>query len=315
MKKYFRENLNEEFGYYYDIQTCLYEGKSPFQTIKIYDTKTFGKTLVLDNITQVTEKNERFYHEPMTHIPMLLHTTPKKILVIGGGDGGIVRETLIHNTVIHIDHIDLDQKVVEICKEYLPDISLSCWDNKKVSFKPDDGRKYIESTSNKYDIIIMDMTDPFGPSIKLYTQEYFRHVKNCFLNQFSIFCMHIESPVSRPLIHSSIYKTLKTIFKYVEVFYLYIQMYGCIWSIAVCSDQILSHKINQEYLKTMISQRFSSLDIAKLEVINENSIPAMSISYPIYKKSLDLSNTIIQDSNTNQYEEIIKKENNQYQKL
>jgi len=137
------------------IKDVIFTGKSEYQEIQILDTITFGRALVLDNTYQTTEKDEFIYHELITHPALFTHPNPKKVLVIGGGDGGTVREVVKHDTVERVDFVELDRMVVEVCKKYLP--SLSCQiDNEKVNTIFTDGIKYVAQCKERYDVIIVD---------------------------------------------------------------------------------------------------------------------------------------------------------------
>ena len=179
-KKYVKEFLNDDFGFFYSYKKSLFRTRSTYQRIQAVETDEFGRALLLDGIMQVGEKNEYLYHEVMTHPAMLSHANPKDVLVIGGGDGGILKEVLKHPSVRTITHVDIDFKVREVAQKYLPAVSDGAFTNDKVKFVCEDGRTFIEKHPKCYDIIIMDMTDPFGQAIKLYTYEYFKMVKKCF---------------------------------------------------------------------------------------------------------------------------------------
>ena len=277
MDQLFYEDLNSEFGYYYRQKKILFEKKSKFQTIQLADTNTFGKCLLLDDITQVGEKTEAYYHEPMAHFPMTLHEQPKEVLVIGAGDGGILREVLKHSVVKNLTHVDIDADVVQFCKEHLGTISQGCWDHKKTKLIIDDGRRFVERNPKKFDVIIMDMTDPFGPSTALYTKEFFQAVKKSFKKKKQgYFCMHSESPIMRPEAYKSILKTLKEVFSYVLPHFLYIQMYGTLWSIAVCSDSPTGKKITARQFDKRLRER----KIKKLKIVTGASFKAMQVAYP-----------------------------------
>ena len=231
--------------------------------------------MLLDNVTQVAEKNEYLYHEPMVHPALTVHPNPRNVCVIGGGDGGIMREVLKHQPEMAVQ-CDLDGQVMDICEEHLPAINQNVFKHDKVEQIAGDGRKYIETTDNTFDTVIMDMTDPFGPSTMLYTKEYYQAVKNSLRDDNGMFVMHCESPISRPMAYKQILNTLGTVWKHQHVFYIYIQMYATLWSIVVNSDSDDVSTISED----VIRERLATRGITGLQVYTPQSHHAMQVSYP-----------------------------------
>ena len=215
-RRVFKEALNPNFGFYYTINKTLQKGKTKYQQLELVDTDEFGTVLLLDNITQVAERNEPHYHEPMVHPAFCCHPNPRNVLVIGGGDGGILREVLKYPSVKRVDHAELDEKVITFSKKYLKSVHKGSFDDPRVHVQVADGRAFTKQHPGEYDIIIMDMTDPYGPSKMLYTREFFRIVKRAFRDSNGILVMHSESPVARPEAFSCIQKTLRSVFKNVN---------------------------------------------------------------------------------------------------
>ena len=158
--KIISERLNPDFGYFYSVDQVVAEAQTSYQHLQIVSSPEFGKVMLLDGITQVAEKNEFLYHEPMVHPALVSHPNPQDICVIGAGDGGIVREVLKHQPR-RVVHAELDGGVIDFCKQELPGISQGCWDNPAVELEVGDGRAYIERQEQAFDVVIMDMTDPF----------------------------------------------------------------------------------------------------------------------------------------------------------
>ena len=278
-KSLFFEDLNDQFGYYYRQGKILIERQSAFQNIRIVETGALGRVLQLDGITQVGEKGEAFYHEPLVHISMLAHPSPRRVLVIGGGDGGAVREVLRHPSVKKVTHVDIDREVIECCRQFLPSISKGCWDDPKTELITQDGHRYISEHPREFDVVIMDMTDPLGHSTALYTREFFRAVKRAFVDpRKGFFSLHSESPVTRPKAFSSIYQTLKKVFRQVVPFYLYIQMYGTLWSFSICSDTSAAARMKAGVFDRKITKRRIST-----KIITGKVIEAMRVEYPVYE--------------------------------
>jgi len=174
------------------VDRQLYCGKSEFQRIDVFDSKEFGRFLTLDGLMMLTEKDEFIYHEMIVHTPMAVHPSAKNILVIGAGDGGVVRELTKYPTVEHIDLVEIDELVVEVCRKYLPQTACRL-DDERVKIYYQDGLKFIRRCENMYDLIIVDSTDPFGPGEGLFTKEFYG---NCYkaLKEDGIMVNQHESP-------------------------------------------------------------------------------------------------------------------------
>lgn len=237
MSRYLVERLNPTFGYFYKAGKTLHRGKTKWQDMEIIESEEFGNVLLLDGVTQVTSKNEFLYHEPMVHPALTVHPDPQDVLIIGAGDGGILREVLKH-PVKKAVMAELDGGVVDFCEKLMPEINDGAFADQRYRLEVGDGRKFVEQTKEKFDAVIMDMTDPFGPSVMLYTKEFFEKVKATFKDERGLFVMHTESPISRPNTFMQCHHTLSKVFKYRRTFYLYIHMYAVLWSITVCSDTI-----------------------------------------------------------------------------
>lgn len=272
----FHEALNPHFGYYYTIDKSLYAGQTRFQKIEVIETPELGRVLLLDDITQVAEKDEYQYHEPMVHPSVVAHPDPKKVLVIGGGDGCILRELLKYSAIRQIDFVELDQGVIDCAKKYFAHLNQNAFENKRVTIHITDGRKFVEKAQKSYDIIIMDMTDPFGPSKYLYTRDFFGHIKNALRDKNGIFVMHSESPVSRPAAFASILKTLSAVFEHVVPLYIYIQMYAVLWSISLACDSPALVGLDA----VTVEKRLLHHGLDRLKVFNGQTFEAMRVAYP-----------------------------------
>ncbi len=160
-----------------EIEKTLYSKKSKFQQIDVFQTKTCGKMLVLDGIIQLTEDDEFAYQEMLTHIPMFAHKNPEKILVIGGGDGGILREIAKHSAVKEIDICELDEDVINVSKEFLSFMAVGFKD-KRVNVHIADGNEFIQNKKGYYDVIIVDSSDPIGPGEVLFQKPFYENMKS-----------------------------------------------------------------------------------------------------------------------------------------
>lgn len=192
MELWFTENHTPNVKFSIKVDRQLYSGRSEFQRIDMFDSKEFGRFLTLDGYMMLTEMDEFIYHEMITHVPMCVNPDAHDVLVIGGGDGGTVRELLRYPTIRHIDLVEIDELVVEVCRKYLPQTA-GCLGDERVSIHYEDGLKYVRHAENAYDLIIVDSTDPFGPGEGLFTKEFYG---NCFkaLREDGIMVNQHESP-------------------------------------------------------------------------------------------------------------------------
>ncbi|MBE6854184.1 MAG: polyamine aminopropyltransferase [Ruminococcus sp.] len=178
MSFWFTEQHTDRVRFSIEVKEQLYSGKSYFQKIEVFDTFEFGRVLVLDDYIMLTEKDEYIYHEMMVHVPIACRPdTIKKVLVIGAGDGGTVRELCRYDSIEQIDMVEIDEQVVEVCKKYLPQTACRL-DDPRVHLYFEDGLKFVRRYQNTYDLIIVDSTDPFGPGEGLFTKEFYG---NCFM--------------------------------------------------------------------------------------------------------------------------------------
>jgi len=159
----------------FQIEKEIFSKKSNFQRIEIFKTKEFGKVLVLDGEVQLSTKNGFVYHEMLVHPAMLYHQNPEKVLIIGGGDGGVLRETVKH-PVKEIYLVDIDKKVIEVSKKYLPSVSKEAFLDKRLKIFIEDGLKFVKKYNDFFDIVIEDLTDPSGPSMELWKTGFFRDI-------------------------------------------------------------------------------------------------------------------------------------------
>lgn len=174
------------------VDKQVYSAVSEYQRIDVFDSPEFGRFLVLDGYMMLTEKDEFIYHEMITHIPMAVHPCVRDVLVIGGGDGGVVRELAKYDDIRHIDLVDIDSQVTEVCRKYFPFTSCSL-DDPRVTLHFEDGLRFVRTCKDKYDLIIVDSTDPFGPGEGLFTREFYG---NCYkaLHDDGIMVNQHESP-------------------------------------------------------------------------------------------------------------------------
>jgi spermidine synthase len=163
----------------FEVEKVLYETRTEHQHLVLFEQKHFGKVLMLDGATQVTTKDEFIYHEMMTHVPILAHGRAKEVLIVGGGDCGIAEEVLKHKSLERVTQVEIDRSVVDFSKEHFPEFTRPVLKNKRFDLIIDDGMKYVARTDRRFDVIIVDSTDPQGPGKVLFSREFYAACKRC----------------------------------------------------------------------------------------------------------------------------------------
>lgn len=186
MSKQALETLYPGWGQAFTMDEVLFEHQTGHQHLVIFNNQRWGTVMMLDGVVQTTEKDEFIYHEMMTHVPLLSHPNPKNILIIGGGDGGILREVLKHPTVESVTQVEIDQAVIDMCVKYLPKHSAGAFDDPRVHVVIDDGVNYVSDCAQTFDVIISDSTDPIGPGESLFTSRFYQGIGKC-LDQDGMF--------------------------------------------------------------------------------------------------------------------------------
>ena len=172
MQLWFSERHTPRVEFSIMVDKQLFSGQSEHQRIDVFDSIDFGRILTLDGYIMLTERDEYIYHEMIVHVPMAVNPDAKSVLVVGGGDGGVVRELARYQTIESIDLVEIDQIVVDVCKQYIP-ATACAFDDKRVNIFFEDGLRYVRRYENLYDLIIVDSTDPFGPGEGLFTKEFY----------------------------------------------------------------------------------------------------------------------------------------------
>ena len=192
MELWFTERHTPNVNFSIKVDRQIYSGRSEFQRIDVFESDEFGRFLTLDGYMMLTEKDEFIYHEMITHVPMAVHPNVRDVLVIGAGDGGVIRELARYDGIQHIDLVEIDELVVEVCKRYLPKTACRL-DDPRVHAHYEDGVRFVRSCENQYDLIIVDSTDPFGPGEGLFTREFYG---SCYkaLREDGIMVNQHESP-------------------------------------------------------------------------------------------------------------------------
>lgn len=226
MELWFTEDHSKDAKFSIRVEKQLYSGKSDFQRIDVFESKEFGKFFTLDGYIMITEKDEFIYHDMIVHVPMATNPNIKKVLVIGAGDGGTVRELVRYDSIEKIDMVEIDKLVVDVCREYFPR-STSGLDDERVSLYFEDGLKFVREKIDAYDLIIVDSTDPIGPGEGLFTRDFY---KNCYraLKKDGILVNQHESPFYENYAKSMqrAHKRIREFFPIAKVYQVHIPTYA-----------------------------------------------------------------------------------------
>ncbi len=236
------------------VRNVLYHKASRFQDILVVDTVRFGKMLVLGGCVMTTERDEFVYHEMLTHPAMLAHPAPRSICVVGGGDGGTVREVLRHSTVEHVVLAEIDDEVIEVCREFFPALADKLRDP-RVELAIGDGAQYLKDHPGAFDVILSDSTDPIGPGVVLFEDDYFQSAKNA-LRDGGVFVTQCEGMWIDVQTARSVTERLKRFFKTVLPYVASIPTYPSgTWGFVFAADGIdpraqVDSKRQQEIVST-----------------------------------------------------------------
>lgn len=178
--KHFKETLYDSICQEFRIDKVYFEHKTDFQHLMIFHNARLGRVMTLDGVVQTTESDEFIYHEMMAHVPLFAHGNVRRVLIIGGGDGGMLREVMKH-PVEHVTQVEIDQAVIDMARKYLPGHSAGSYDDPRLSLVIADGMDYVSESNERFDVIISDSTDPIGPGEVLFTEDFYMQAKRCLV--------------------------------------------------------------------------------------------------------------------------------------
>src|SRR5437867_7764127 len=238
--KWFHERLGPSEGHVHEVKTVLFSKKTPFQHIEIVELGDYGLSLILDGKVQSTQTDEFIYHEVLVHPAMLVHPNPKRVMVIGGGEGATLREVLRHRSVERALMVDIDREVVEVSRAMLPEFHAGAFDDPRTELAFEDARRWLETHDQVFDVIIIDLSDPIeeGPCYRLYTREFYRLV-NRRLSQQGTIALQSGSVAPHDLLNvSAIYRTLLTAFPVVCPYVVNVPCFGMPWGFQMASKEV-----------------------------------------------------------------------------
>lgn len=254
---WFIDKESEYRWIYHRVKGHLLSAKTKFQQVEIIDTYNFGHVVILDSKIQSAEVDEFIYHEALVHPAMITHPEPKRVLILGGGEGATLREVLKHPTVGKVVMVDIDEEFVKLCKEYLKKWHRGSFKNQKVELFFNDAMGYVKKTKLKFDVIIADISDPAegGPAMLLYQKEFYFLIKKILVSD-GIFVTHAtDVRYTSKGISAQIFKTLADIFPAAEFYYEYIPSFSSLWAFTVASSKYNPGQISSSVVSTRLKER------------------------------------------------------------
>ncbi|MGP1683046.1 MAG: polyamine aminopropyltransferase [Giesbergeria sp.] len=261
--RYVAERLTTDFGFYLREGERLAERQSEWQRIEVFDNALFGRVMRIDGCFMTSERDEFFYHEPMVHLPAIAHAGPRSALVVGGGDGGAVEELLKHPSMQRVLLAELDGAVIDMAREWLDSIHHGALDDPRVEIRLGDARAVIETGNEPFDQIVLDLTDPFGPALDLYTVGFYQACRRR-LTPGGVLSLHLGSPIHLPQSMARIAASLRVVFPIVRPYLQYVPLYGTLWCMAVASDSTDPALLDAATVDARIAER----GLADLQLYN-----------------------------------------------
>ena len=257
---WFSEFVTPNFIQQFSIKDIIHSGKTKYQSVEIIDSIPFGRCLILDGKVQSSEKDEFIYHEALVHPAMLLHPHPEEVLIIGGGEGATLREALAHRTVKRVVMVDLDKEVIELCRKFLPSWHQGSFEDERLELLHLDARKYIEETERRFDVIIIDLTEPLrdSPAYLLYTKEFYQMVKDRLTDDGIISLQAGTTCLGLTAAFTAINSTLKAVFPIVAPYEANIPSFGGTWGFSLASKKYNPVELSPEELDSRISGRIKN---------------------------------------------------------
>ncbi|WP_367066124.1 polyamine aminopropyltransferase [Oryzisolibacter sp. LB2S] len=257
------ERLNADFGLYLSDTRTLAQKQSPWQRIEVFENPQFGRVMRIDDAFMTSERDEFFYHEPMVHLPAIAHPGVRRALVVGGGDGGAAEELLKLPGIERVVMAELDADVVAMAREWLGSIHKGAFDDPRFELRVGDARDFIATTDERFDQIVLDLTDPFGPAVELYTAEFYAACRR-ILNPGGVVSLHLGSPIHLQESMRRIGASVRAVFPIFRPYLQYVPLYGTLWCMAMASDSTDPALLSAQEVDARIAER----GIGGLELYN-----------------------------------------------
>lgn len=271
---WFLERHTDNAGMMLAVREYIYSHRSKFQLIEIFDTFEYGRVLTLDRLIMLSERDESAYHEMLVHVPMFVHPSPERVLVVGGGDGGILREVVKHPGLELAVQVEIDEEVVNACREYMPGIA-SAYDHPKVQLVIEDALVYLRDVREPFDVVIIDSTDPVGPAVSLFEAPFYRDVFNA-LGVNGVMTCQLGSSIYNLDRISDVVKQLRGIFTEAQLYMAHVPTYPSgLWFLGIASKGKLIQQRPDEVRYRTLKHNFNYYN---------NSIHSGSFMLPEYIK-------------------------------
>jgi len=255
--KWLRDSINKDFVQLHRLEEVLYSGQTKYQSVQIVRSANFGLCLVLDGKIQSSEADEFIYHEALVHPAMITHPEPETVFIAGGGEGATLREVLSHNTVKRAVMVDIDEEVIALARKYLPDHNRGAFSDARTELYHLDAREYLEKSSDKFDVIIIDLPDPIeeGPAYRLYTREFYEIVFNRLGNDGLITVQAGSASLNELLNLTAVNNTLRSIFPIVTTYTTDMPCFGGPWGFCTASKKYDPRQLTIDEINARISRR------------------------------------------------------------
>lgn len=274
------EHLTDDWGFFIRSARELERFASRYQSVEVHDTVPFGRLFRLDGHFMTSENDEFFYHENLVHPAAICHPAPRRALIVGGGDGGSAEELLKHPTLTSVTLCEIDPAVVDISRRYLQHVHQGALDDPRLTLEIGDGFAYVRNSTEQFDLIVLDLTDPGGPSVPLYTAEFYRACA-ARLGPQGAMTLHIASPVAHPQRIRDGLARLREAFAVVTPYLTSIPLYGGLWMMACAA-----HALDPRALTaTEVDRRIASRGLARLQYYNGETHRA-SLALPNFVREL-----------------------------
>ena len=248
------EFLTDDWGFFIRTARQYERFTSPYQTVEVHDTVPFGKLFRLDGCFMTSEKDEFFYHENLVHVAAVTHPQPERALIVGGGDGGSAEEILKHPSIKSVTLAEIDLAVVDISRKYLQAVHRGALDDPRLDLRIEDGAAFVRNSTDTFDLIVLDLTDPGGPSKPLYTPEFYRACA-ARLSPMGALTLHVASPVAHPERIRATLANLRSAFAIVCPYLTSVPLYGGLWMMASCSALLDPRTMTPREVERRIAQR------------------------------------------------------------
>lgn len=293
MKKknhFFYEEFSPNYVRGFKVDRLLYDGETKYQRVTCIHNKLFGKVLFLDEKIQSAQIDERIYHESLVHPAMMVHPDPRKVLVLGGGEGATVREVFKHSTVKEVTMVDIDEELVHICRDQLPEWSDGAYEDQRTRLIIGDARQFCFETEETYDVVISDLTEPLeeGPSIYLFTKEYYTRIID-LLNDNGVFVLQAGSidPCYNEFFCSCV-KTVESVFPLAKPYWTFVFSFGLPWGFVLGAK----NKDSCSKAEYELEERWQERELPELEFYHSGLHAALFVLPAYLEKRIDLGRVL-----------------------